>query len=256
MCYWGTTHPFLLYGGPIRGRSIVVVPCPLPRDIHHWGAPDPRTPTSQSPGESLNESQIAPPVWALWWSPPVQYWDRMAHTWTPDKYTHTHIHHTKTREAAKSELNFIPVFTSHFSMMLHSEKTHQKDLTHKIFNAPPADQQIYFIWKPADLCSLLIHTHWILLNIKCFGSHSSVICMAIIFYCTNTKTQVAPCAVSWRDKATNVLVWMQKPPLTSSKWIANESVPSEQLTLKRWSNFGPPFMSLCVLRGIVQINSN
>lgn len=83
----GATHPFPLYGGPLRGGSIVVVPCPFSRDIHHRGAPECPPPFHiPIPGEGFNEDQIAPSVWALWWSTPVQFWDGTSHTWTL-KYT-------------------------------------------------------------------------------------------------------------------------------------------------------------------------
>lgn len=60
--FWGTIHPFPLYGGPLSGRSIVDVPCPLPGDIHHRGAPDHPQPLLSKPrGSALMRARSPHP---------------------------------------------------------------------------------------------------------------------------------------------------------------------------------------------------
>lgn len=88
-------------GGAIRARSIVVVPCPLPGDIHHRGAPR-FLPTStwSSPGESFNEDQIIPTSLGL----------MVITSSTVQGLNHTHLHpqSTTTRrwtKKMKSALN-------------------------------------------------------------------------------------------------------------------------------------------------------
>lgn len=62
LCFWGTIHPFPLYGGPLSGRSIVDVPCPLPGDIHHRGAPDHPQPLLSKPrGSALMRARSPHP---------------------------------------------------------------------------------------------------------------------------------------------------------------------------------------------------
>lgn len=61
LCYWGTTHPFPLNGGPLTDRSIVTVPCPLPGDIHHRGAPEPPPLLSKPRGRTLMRARSPHP---------------------------------------------------------------------------------------------------------------------------------------------------------------------------------------------------
>lgn len=63
VCYWGTAHPFPLYGGPLRSQSIVDVPCPLSGDIHHSGfhTTPPRLCFSKPQGRALMRSRSPHP---------------------------------------------------------------------------------------------------------------------------------------------------------------------------------------------------
>lgn len=79
-CRWGT-H---LFEGPLRGQSIVTMPCPLPGDIHHRGGAD-------STPSSLSKPQRRPLMRVRLLHPSGPYGDqslntvrdRRDHTWTP-----------------------------------------------------------------------------------------------------------------------------------------------------------------------------
>lgn len=83
----GATHLFPVHGGPLRGRFIVAVPCPLPRNIHHREPP--RTATSQSQGRALMRTEWPHPSGSS--SDHLRYSTGTGtdHTWTPDKHTCT-----------------------------------------------------------------------------------------------------------------------------------------------------------------------
>lgn len=92
--------------------------CALSTSRRHpsWGAAGPPIFATQAPGEGLNESQIAPPVWALWWYPPVQYRNRADHTWTPV------TQYTKLCVADSIKSIFNPLL--HTFMLFYSAKTY------------------------------------------------------------------------------------------------------------------------------------
>ncbi len=115
---------FFCMRGPLRGQSIVLVPCPLPRDIHHRGAPTPPLPTlPNAQGKVLMRARSPHPSGP--YGDHLQYSTGTGQT-TPEPQIHTH---TTQNPVRRPNLNlFLPLNTSHLSIDVSRCKNTQKQL--------------------------------------------------------------------------------------------------------------------------------